>query len=62
VALNRGGSEANAVTREVLKDSGYGDLAKDEYVIEIVKRTAGLVPKNLDEAIKRLRRTLIGFP
>jgi|MonGeyMetagenome_1017769.scaffolds.fasta_scaffold04352_4 crenactin len=55
VALNRGGSEANAVTREVLKDSGYGDLAKDEYVIEIVKRTAGLVPKNLDEAIKKAK-------
>lgn len=56
MALNRGGgAEANAVTREVLKDSGYGDLAKDDYVVEIVKRTAGLVPRNLDEAIKKAR-------
>lgn len=55
VALNRGGAEANAVTREVLKDSGYGDLAKDEYVVEVVKRTVGLVPRNLDDAIKRAR-------
>ncbi|WP_054856634.1 heat-shock protein Hsp70 [Vulcanisaeta sp. JCM 16159] len=55
VALNRGGAEANAVTREVLKDSGYGDLAKDDYVVEIVKRAVGLVPRNLDDAIKRAR-------
>jgi crenactin len=55
VALNRGGSEANAMTREVLKDSGYGDLAKDDYVVEVVKRSIGLVPKNLDEAIKKAK-------
>ncbi|MCG2869163.1 MAG: heat-shock protein Hsp70 [Vulcanisaeta sp.] len=55
VALNRGGAEANAITREILKDSGYGDLAKDEYVVEIVKRNAGLVPRNLDEAVKKAR-------
>ncbi len=56
MALNRGGgAEANTVTREVLKDSGYGDLAKDEYVVEVVKRAVGLVPKNLDEAIKKAR-------
>ncbi len=55
VALNRGGAEANAVTREVLKDAGYGDLAKDDYVVEVVKREAGLIPRNLNEAIKRAR-------
>ncbi|WP_069806584.1 heat-shock protein Hsp70 [Vulcanisaeta thermophila] len=55
VALNRGGAEANAVTREVLKDSGYGDLAKDEYVVEIVKRSVGLVPRDLDTAIRKAR-------
>jgi len=55
VALNRGGAEANVITREVLKDLGYGDLAKDEYVIEIVKREAGLIPKNLKEAIRKAK-------
>ncbi len=55
VALNRGGAEANAITREILKDSGYGDLAKDEYVVELVKRALGLVPKNLDEAIRKAK-------
>ncbi len=55
VALNRGGAEANAITREILKDAGYGDLARDEYVVETVKRQIGLVPRNLKEAIKKAR-------
>jgi len=55
VALNRGGAEANAITREILKDAGYGDLAKDEYVVETVKRVIGLVPRNLKEAIRKAR-------
>jgi len=57
VALNRGGSEANAITREVLKDSGYGDLAKDEYAVEVVKRSVGLVPRDLDESVRRARES-----
>ncbi len=55
VALNRGGAEANAITREILKDAGYGDLAKDEYVVETVKRQIGLVPRDLKEAIRKAR-------
>ncbi|MEL9991765.1 MAG: heat-shock protein Hsp70 [Thermoproteus sp.] len=51
VALNRGGAEANAITRELLKDMGYGDIAREEYVAETVKRAIGLVPRNLDRAI-----------
>ena len=56
VALNRGGAEANAITREVLKDAGYGDLAKDDYVVEVVKREAGLIPRDLDEAINKAKK------
>jgi len=55
VALNRGGAETNAITREILKDAGYSDLAKDEYVVEMVKREAGLVPKDLGTAIRSAR-------
>ncbi len=55
VALNRGGSETNAITREILKDAGYSDLAKDEYVVEAVKREAGLVPRDLGAAVKAAR-------
>lgn len=52
VALNRGGSEANAITAEILKDAGYGDLAKEESLVRRVKENIGLLPLNLDEAIK----------
>ncbi len=56
VALNRGGSEANAITAEVLKDSGYGDLAKEESLVRRVKENLGLLPLNLDEAINYAKR------
>lgn len=52
VALNRGGAEANAITREILKDMGYSDIAREEYAVELVKRSVGLVPRNLKEAIR----------
>jgi len=51
VALNRGGAEATAVTREVLKDMGYSDVARDDYAVELVKREIGLVPRDLNRAI-----------
>ncbi|MEM1597091.1 MAG: heat-shock protein Hsp70 [Pyrobaculum sp.] len=52
VALNRGGAEANAITREILKDMGYSDIAREEYAVEVVKRAVGLVPRNLKEAVR----------
>ncbi len=52
VALNRGGAEANAITREILRDVGYGDVAREEYVVELVKREIGLVPRRLHDAIR----------
>ncbi|MFN3804343.1 MAG: heat-shock protein Hsp70 [Pyrobaculum sp.] len=55
VALNRGGAESNAITREILKDMGYSDIAREEYAVEVVKRAVGLVPKNLKESIRAAR-------
>jgi len=55
VALNRGGSDANAITSQILYDAGYGDLAKEEAVVRHVKEELGLVPRNLDVAIKRAK-------
>lgn len=52
IALNRGGGDANSITAEILKDSGYGDLAKEETVVRQVKEQIGLVPRNLDDAIR----------
>lgn len=51
IALNRGGGAANALTMEILKDAGYGDLAKEESFVRLVKERIGLIPRNLDEAI-----------
>ncbi|MBO3800454.1 MAG: hypothetical protein FGF52_05310 [Candidatus Brockarchaeota archaeon] len=52
IALNRGGGDANSITAEILKDSGYGDLAKEETVVRQVKEQIGIVPRNLDDAIR----------
>ena len=57
VALNRGGGDANAITAEILKDSGYGDLAREESFVRRVKESIGLVPDNLDAAISEAKRT-----
>jgi len=35
IPLSRGGVNVNALTREILKDAGYGDLALND---EIVRR------------------------
>ncbi len=37
---------------EILKDAGYGDLAKEESLVRMVKERIGLIPRNLDEAIR----------
>ncbi len=52
VSLNRGGAEANAITAEILKDCGYGDLVREEKLVRMVKESIGLVPRDLDKAIK----------
>jgi crenactin len=57
VALNRGGGDANAITCEILKDSGYGDVASEESLIRKVKENIGLVPADLDTAISEAKRT-----
>ncbi|MFY9606944.1 MAG: hypothetical protein WAS24_09505, partial [Thermoplasmata archaeon] len=52
VAVNRGGGEANSITAEILKDLGYGDLAREEAFVRRVKEDLGLLPLNLDSAVK----------
>lgn len=58
VALNRGGGAANVLTSEILKDAGYGDLAKEEKLVRKVKEQIGLLPRKLEEAIDYARRNL----
>ena len=57
VALNRGGGDANAITSEILKDAGYGDLATEESLVRKVKESIGLVPSDLDTAIDEAKKS-----
>jgi crenactin len=57
VALNRGGGDANAITSEILKDAGYGDLTGQEALVRKVKESIGLVPADLDSAIQEAKKT-----
>ncbi len=52
VAINRGGGDGNALTAEILKDCGYGDLAHEESFVRKVKENLGLIPADLDAAIQ----------
>lgn len=51
VAVNRGGGDGNALTAEILKDCGYGDLVHEESLIRRVKENLGLIPAELDAAM-----------
>ncbi|MEM0010470.1 MAG: hypothetical protein QXT84_02110 [Candidatus Bathyarchaeia archaeon] len=55
VALYRGGAEADAISAEVLKDLGYGDLASDEAVVRKFKEEAGLIPADFNTAVKKAK-------
>jgi len=52
VAINRGGGDGNALTAEILKDCGYGDLVREESFVRKVKENIGLIPADLDAAIQ----------
>jgi len=57
VAVNRGGGEANSITSEILKDLGYGDLAHEEAFVRRVKEELGLLPLDLESAVKAAKRS-----
>jgi len=56
IALNRGGSDADIITSQILYDAGYGDIAKEEAIVRRIKEGIGLIPKDLDEAIRESKR------
>ncbi|RLE80914.1 MAG: hypothetical protein DRJ52_05365 [Thermoprotei archaeon] len=53
--LNRGGAEADMITAEILRDAGYADLAREETVVRRIKEMIGLIPIDLDKAIKEAK-------
>ncbi len=56
IALNRGGSDANAITAQILKDIGYSDLAREEKFVTLFKEEVGLLPLDLNMAIDKAKR------
>jgi len=56
LSLNRGGAEADAITAEIMKDCGYGDLAREEKLIRCVKESIGLIPIDLRTSIEKAKK------
>ncbi|RLG95377.1 hypothetical protein DRO37_02600 [Candidatus Bathyarchaeota archaeon] len=56
VAINRGGGDANSITAEILKDCGYGDLAREEAFVRRIKEEIGLIPKDLTKAVEAAKK------
>lgn len=51
ITLNRGGGDCDLVAAEILRDAGYGDLAREPKLVKIFKEAMGLVPKDLKAVI-----------
>ena len=56
VPLSRGGVDANGLTREILKDAGYGDIALNDEIVRRAKEALGAIPLDLDRAIEWAKR------
>jgi len=52
IPLNRGGGDMDALTREILKDAGYCDVAKNDLLVREVKERIGAIPIDLEKAIQ----------
>lgn len=49
ITMNRGGGDCDLVAAEILRDAGYGDLAREPKLVKLFKESVGLVPKSLKE-------------
>ena len=52
LTLNRGGADVDALAGEILRDAGFGDLAKERKFVKIFKETVGLIPKDLKKVME----------
>lgn len=51
ITLNRGGGDCDLVAAEILRDAGYGDLAREPKLVKLFKESVGLVPKSLNDVM-----------
>ena len=52
ITLNRGGSNCDYIAAEILRDSGYSDLAKEPKLVKLFKETVGAVPRDLEKVLE----------
>jgi crenactin len=52
LTLNRGGSDVDMLAGEILRDAGYGDLAREKKFVKLFKETVGLVPRDLTKVME----------
>jgi crenactin len=52
LTLNRGGADVDSLAGEILRDAGYGDLAKERKFVKLFKETVGLVPRDLKKIME----------
>ena len=53
ITLNRGGSDCDLLAAEMLRDSGYSDLAKEQKLVKIFKETVGVIPRDLNKILEK---------
>jgi crenactin len=51
ITLNRAGGDSDLVAAEILRDAGYGDLAREPKLVKLFKESLGLVPKSLNDVM-----------
>jgi crenactin len=51
ITLNRGGGDCDLVAAEILRDAGYGDLAREPKLVKLFKESVGLVPRSLKDVM-----------
>lgn len=51
ITMNRGGGDCDLIAAEILRDAGYGDLAREPKLVKLFKESAGLVPRNLKDIL-----------
>ncbi|RLG54973.1 MAG: hypothetical protein DRN99_04035 [Thermoproteota archaeon] len=56
IPLNRGGQDADNMARQILRDLGYQDIAREEKIVTEFKEAVGLIPLDLNRAVSEAKR------
>ena len=51
ITMNRGGGDCDLVAAEILRDAGYGDLAREPKLVKLFKESVGLVPRSIKDVM-----------